>query len=115
MNKPVLVTQLNYHIISNCWQIMLCGREPGGTNADELGVCIAAKEEMGHSCWAIAGTLCGGEVQGSTAQKIGVCTCCAIYKLYNRSTGAKGQDVIDTFPDEERRYQNIQRRNTQTA
>jgi len=28
----------------NCWEFMKCGREPGGVNAIELGVCRAATE-----------------------------------------------------------------------
>ncbi len=41
----------------NCWEIMKCGRQKGGKKVNELGECIASKEGMGHSCWAVAGTL----------------------------------------------------------
>ncbi|OIP23129.1 hypothetical protein AUK22_10000 [bacterium CG2_30_54_10] len=53
--------------MKNCWEIKKCGRETGGPKSKELGVCVAAREELGHSCWMIAGTLCGGAVQGSVA------------------------------------------------
>ncbi|GAB4341780.1 MAG: hypothetical protein Kow0089_16450 [Desulfobulbaceae bacterium] len=70
----------------NCWEFFDCGREPGGNNVREMGVCpAAAATELdgindgrngGRSCWAIAGTLCEGEVQGSYAQKLGNCLKC---------------------------------------
>lgn len=102
-------------ILSNCWEIMQCGREAGGDKTDELGVCIASTEKMGHSCWAVAGTLCGGEVQGSVAQKIGFCTTCAVHKLYNRSRGAKGKEIIAAFPDEESRYIKLMLQSAQSS
>jgi len=53
----------------NCWEIKKCGRQRGGKKEDHLGVCIASKEGMGHSCWAVAGTLSGGKIQGKFAKK----------------------------------------------
>ncbi|GBD98556.1 hypothetical protein BMS3Abin07_00576 [bacterium BMS3Abin07] len=54
----------------NCWEFKGCGREPGGKNAEGLGVCPAATYERldgihrgkngGRVCWIIAGTMCGG-------------------------------------------------------
>ena len=90
--------------LPNCWEITGCGRENEGVNMEEFGECIASREKLGHSCLAIAGTLCGGEVQGSVAQKIGFCTSCGVHKLYNRSRGEKGQEVIAMFPEEESKY-----------
>ena len=56
----------------NCWEFKQCGRQKGGENAGDLGVCPAATEEAadglncgkkgGRACWALAGTLCGGVV-----------------------------------------------------
>ena len=46
--------------LKNCWEMRGCGRERGGSRAKDLGECIASREQLGHSCWAIAGTLCGG-------------------------------------------------------
>ena len=75
----------------DCWQSRRCGREPGGANADELGVCVATTESRvdgvngGHNagrvCWVVAGTLCGGEVQGSFAAKLANCRLCDFYML----------------------------------
>lgn len=33
---------------TNCWEYFKCGREPGGSKVDELGVCPAATEERGQ-------------------------------------------------------------------
>jgi methyl-accepting chemotaxis protein len=74
MNKELL----------NCWEIIKCERHKAGKKVNELGECIVSMEGMGHSCWAVAGTLCGGEIQGTTAQKIGYCTSCEVYGIYNR-------------------------------
>lgn len=79
----------------NCWEIKLCGREPGGTHVKDLGVCRAATQETtlmglplngindgingGRICWAIAGTLCGGKVQGTYAEKKTTCLSCEVF------------------------------------
>ena len=91
----------------NCWEIKKCGRQKGGKKEDHLGECIASKEGMGHSCWAVAGTLCGGKIQGTFAQKIGFCTSCEVHALYNRSRGELGKLVKATFPKEDEKYYNI--------
>lgn len=55
-----------------CWEYMRCGAEQS---------CVAVKEERGHECWRVAGTMCGGEVQGSLAKKIATCRECEFYKF----------------------------------
>jgi hypothetical protein len=70
----------------NCWEVLKCGREQGGENVDELGICpvITANEFDGMNngmcggrfCWAIAGTLCNGQVQGTYAKKLKGCLQC---------------------------------------
>ncbi|MEW6051912.1 MAG: two-CW domain-containing protein [Candidatus Zixiibacteriota bacterium] len=74
----------------NCWQLMNCGREPGGENADQLGICPVSTSKIhdginhgtnaGRVCWAVTGTLCGGKVQGSFAVKFGNCLKCPVFK-----------------------------------
>jgi methyl-accepting chemotaxis protein len=91
----------------NCWDIKECGREKGGAHVSDLGECVASKEGLGHSCWAIAGTLCGGEVQGTVAQKEGNCILCDVFKLYNRRLGEKGKEVAKEYPQEEAAYNNL--------
>jgi hypothetical protein len=97
MNKELL----------NCWEIKKCERQKGGKKVDELGECIASKKGMGHSCWAVAGTLCGGKIQGTHAQKIGYCTSCKVYHLYNRSRGKLGKLVKTMYPKEDAKYYDI--------
>ena len=67
----------------NCWEIMKCGRQPGGANADKLGVCPAAGEtrmdgvhggsNAGRCCWVVAGTFCTGKPQGTFTAKFHNC------------------------------------------
>lgn len=74
----------------NCWEFKECGREPGGKNVEDLGVCPAATEtsldgfhrgdNAGRVCWVIAGTFCGGKVQGTYADKSGNCEQCAFFQ-----------------------------------
>lgn len=73
----------------NCWEFMECGRETGGKNAKELGVCPAAFEVKasgihggihgGRCCWVIAGTFCKGKVQGTFVEKFADCSKCPFY------------------------------------
>jgi hypothetical protein len=75
--------------MKNCWEHKKCGREPGGSGTDSLGVCPAAVEgrldgvhggrNAGRACWIIAGTLCGGEIQGTFARKYASCEKCDFY------------------------------------
>lgn len=90
--------------MESCWEMLSCGREAGGAKVAELGECVASKEGLGHSCWAIAGTLCGGAVQGSIKEKHGNCLICSVHDAYNRMTGTVGQEVAARYPDEDKRY-----------
>jgi len=82
----------------NCWEFKECGREPGGANVSEFGLCPAAAEARvdgmnrgtngGRVCWGIAGTFCGGEVQGSFAAKLETCMACDFYRLVREEEGA---------------------------
>jgi hypothetical protein len=73
----------------NCWEILNCGREPGGTKIDELGVCPAATDtsvdglnsgkNAGRVCWSLTGTLCAGEVQGDFDKKMAKCAKCEVF------------------------------------
>lgn len=74
----------------NCWEIKECGREPGGSRSQELGVCPAASDSSvdglnngkngGRICWAVAGTLCHGKVQGLFAKNEVSCLACEVFK-----------------------------------
>jgi len=65
-----------------------CGRNEGGKNEKELGLCPAAADEsftalMGALTAAelvgMAGTFCHGEVQGTFARKLQDCTLCNFF------------------------------------
>ena len=74
----------------NCWEFKKCGRQRGGIQAAELGICPASAESRtnginggtngGRACWALAGTLCGGKVQGTFAAKLVNCMKCDFYQ-----------------------------------
>jgi hypothetical protein len=73
----------------NCWEIKNCQRQPGGSNASQMGVCPAAEEirldqahggkNAGRTCWGVAGTFCNGKVQGTFASKTTTCLNCHVY------------------------------------
>ena len=91
----------------NCWEIKNCEKQKVGMKVYELGECIASKSNMGHSCWAIAGTFCGGEIQGTPVQKVGLCSFCEVYLRYNRSSGKLGKLVQTMYPKEDAKYKDI--------
>jgi len=74
----------------NCWQVKGCGREPGGCNTIQFGVCpatichkldgIHGGIKAGRSCWVAAGTLCDGKIQGTYASKMTSCKKCDFYQ-----------------------------------
>lgn len=82
----------------NCWEHHNCGREPGGKNVEEMGVCPAAifhrldgahgGKNAGRSCWVVAGTMCGGEVVGSFAKKYQDCRKCEFYISVHEEEGS---------------------------
>jgi hypothetical protein len=74
----------------NCWEFKRCGREPGGSNVQDLGVCPAATAGKmdglhggtngGRACWFVVGTFCNGEIQGTYAKKYKSCIDCDFYR-----------------------------------
>ncbi len=83
----------------NCWEYMLCGRQPGGDKIGKLCGCPAAVVTvypddkynggrcLGRRCWRIVGTLCGGVVQGTFAMKVGNCRECHFYQKVKEEEG----------------------------
>ena len=88
----------------NCWEFKKCGREPGGRNAAEFGVCPATVDDRlqgihggknaGRACWVMAGTLCGGKVQGTFAQKYSNCEVCDFFKSVKKEENGTYQMSI---------------------
>lgn len=87
----------------NCWEVMNCGREPGGINEKTLGPCKVPLFEKadglnngvngGRVCWAVAGTQCGGNVEGTFAKIQNSCLCCGFYQIV---TTEEGFDFVPT-------------------
>ena len=81
----------------NCWEFMKCGREPNGSNADNLGVCPASTAESqnninngvnaGRFCWKVAGTLCFDTTKGTYASSIASCLQCPFFKKVKAEEG----------------------------
>ncbi len=77
--------------LQNCWEFIGCGREPGGENVDEMGVCPAAVFEpadgfcggknAGRGCVYVTGTFCGGYIQGTHKDKKKNCVECDFYHM----------------------------------
>ena len=71
---------------ANCWEVMMCGREPGGARVDVSGVCPAAAEKRldgvnhgkngGRACWGVPDTHC----LESLSQKFGRCLDCPFFQ-----------------------------------
>lgn len=87
----------------NCWDYKKCGREPGGENEAESGVCPAATsiandgvncgKNGGRFCWKITGTYCQGEVSGTFAQKYASCVLCDFFAKVLSEEGQAFQKV----------------------
>lgn len=74
----------------NCWEVMNCGRAPGGAVAAEKGVCPVAVHgrhsganrglHAGRYCWKVVGTFCEGKPQESFAEKMRDCGMCEFFR-----------------------------------
>jgi hypothetical protein len=86
--------RLEGNLKTNCWEFKNCGRQPGGKQEKELGVCPAPLEtkldgvhkgkNAGRACWVVSGTLCGGVVQGTFAKKFQNCETCEFYQAVRK-------------------------------
>jgi hypothetical protein len=93
----------------NCWEVQRCGRQAGGINADEFGICPAAGNEKanginhgkngGRACWALAGTYCDGTIQATFANKFADCINCSFYK---KVLEEEGKDFVPSLEIHER-------------
>ena len=80
----------------NCWDVMGCGRQPGGVNAATGGVCPAAVESRldglnrgvcgGRACWGVPGTNCR-EAVGKASSGFTRCLDCPFFQLVEREEG----------------------------
>jgi hypothetical protein len=69
--------------IPSCWEVMGCGREPGGRNVLALGLCAFGKVK-GGTCWLVAGDgRATGQDQCSYVKAGNRCVDCRYYHLLN--------------------------------
>ncbi|HWR59109.1 MAG TPA: hypothetical protein VN328_09500 [Thermodesulfovibrionales bacterium] len=81
----------------NCWEYMLCGREPGGVHVNEFGICPSATdqrfdginrgENAGRSCWVVAGSARKENILCLFAKKNKNCGICDFYKIVKKEEG----------------------------
>ena len=80
----------------NCWEFKQCGREPGGFNTSELGVCPVSTYEQvsgvhsgkngGRCCWIFYGAFsCGAGDPKTFDEHIETCNQCTFYMLLHKS------------------------------
>ncbi|MHC4670677.1 MAG: two-CW domain-containing protein [Planctomycetota bacterium] len=89
----------------NCWEATSCGREPGGANVSEFGLCPATTDTSvdginggkngGRICWTVVGTFCGGEVQSLASKKKLTCLSC---EFFSRTIEEEGPNVTLVRP-----------------
>jgi hypothetical protein len=83
----------------NCWEVIACGREPGGEHVEDRGVCPAAMPSeydglhggthAGRFCWIVAGPDCESGTHGCMAQTLHHCIHCQFLKQVNEEEGSK--------------------------
>ncbi len=88
----------------NCWEYMLCGREPGGVNIDKLGICPSATdkrfdgihrgENAGRACWVVAGSVQKENIQCPYAKKHKNCGMCDFYQIVKKEEGERLRPTI---------------------
>ena len=78
----------------NCWEFMKCGREEGGVNSEESGICPVAADSFadglnggsngGRICWVIAEELPEGSLSCKGSKHTSACFSCEFkYKVMN--------------------------------
>lgn len=83
----------------NCWEYVGCGREFGGENIFEQGVCrtsidisadgINGGKNGGRICWSVSGTFCEERMNGSYAKKILSCRSCDFFRTVREEEGSE--------------------------
>jgi len=78
----------------NCWEFTKCGREPGGENSEQLGVCPATVEDKfnginngrngGRFCWFVEETNCSRISNEAFIDRFELCQKCAFFLLVQK-------------------------------
>jgi len=71
----------------NCWEFMRCGREAGGRNVEQLGICPAYPNH-GRKCANVVGTFCD-LVQVLRTSKHEDCLECPFYNSMHFDANAR--------------------------
>ena len=81
--------------VLNCWEFKKCGREPGGKNTLEHGVCPVAIEigadgvhngkNGGRCCWVITNSVYEENSYGFSLEKSRKCRECDFYLFVEKS------------------------------
>lgn len=74
----------------NCWEFKKCGREPGGRNIAQYGICsipVAVDSDGmndgkngGRACWLWRESACGDIMRKCSVEEIRECRECDFYK-----------------------------------
>ena len=97
----------------NCWEVLKCGWQPGGENAEKHGACPAALpgeydgvnggERSGRFCWVVARTFCFGESQETLTKKLIDCINCEFFKQVSEDEGRNFVLTTENAKDKSRR------------
>ena len=81
----------------NCWEFKKCGRQLGGENEKEFGVCPASFAVRfnsinggvngGRYCWGTKDTLCEFDISGTFAKDMATCANCGFYQSVRNEEG----------------------------
>ena len=88
----------------NCWEFMKCGREPGGSSVEKLGVCPVTTDDSldgvhggrnaGRACWVMAGTFGNGSAACKFAPGKDTCLECAFFNKVKEEEGENLQRAM---------------------
>lgn len=93
----------------NCWTYMQCGREPGGKNVPERGVCAAASHPWpdginggingGRTCWLVRNTQCTEALAEESGGRQVECGNCEFRLLVEKeeNAGISGDEMALDF------------------
>ncbi len=85
--------------ILNCWEFKKCGREPGGENVPEYGICpvtiytdadgYLGGNNAGRACAFVTGTFCDNRFQGAYSEKEKNCLKCEFFNMLKEEFNEK--------------------------
>jgi len=92
----------------NCWEYKKCGRESGGVNAEELGICPVAVEKKadgmnggingGRICWGVARMPYFGKNKSACCNSLISCLECDFFKLVSTEESFTLKTSHDIIP-----------------